>query len=132
MMMTRRDVVKWAGVIPALSVPGLARAEEGAPAIDLTLIDDRFAASLPAATGETARFSGDVTRLWTTRLDAAFRGHGFVLAGLTGSDALFVLEVLATQHGRRVIRREVLGAPDDRGVAPVSWVIAPHHPNVRA
>jgi hypothetical protein len=132
MKMTRRDMVKWAGVAPAIAAsPALARAAEGAPAIDLMLLDERFALTVADAdiTAPVARFSGDVTRLWTSQLDAAFRGTGFVLGGITGSDALFVLEVLANHHGRRVVSQRVLGAADARGVNPVSWVIAPHHPS---
>lgn len=131
-MMTRRDVVKWAGVVPALGVPGMVHAAEGAPAIDLLLLDDRFAAHLPQDGVPAARFAGDVTRLWTGQLDAAFRGKGFVLGGITGSDALFVLEVLANHHGRRVVSRQPLGPADARGVFPVRWVIAPHHPSTLA
>ena len=132
MKMTRREVVKWTGLVPAVTAtPMLARAADGAPAIDLMLVDDRFAPALANTdvTAPVARFSGDVTRLWTSQLDHAFRGTGFVLGGITGSDALFVLEVLATQHGRRVINRNVLAEADARGVSPVSWVIAPHHPS---
>ncbi len=132
MKMTRRDVVKWAGVVPvAAASPALARAAAGAPAIDLMLLDDRFAPLLADAdmAAPVARFAGDVTRLWTGQLDTAFRGKGFVLGGITGSDALFVLEVLANHHGRRVVSQQVLGEADARGVSPVSWVIAPHHPS---
>jgi len=132
MTMTRRDLVKWAGAVPVLAIPTLAQAAKGAPAIDLMLLDERFAAHLPAATTPMARFAGDVTNLWTNRLDAAFRQRGFVLGGITGSDALFVLEVLANHHGRRVVSRRTLAEADARGVSPVSWVIAPHHPSVQA
>lgn len=131
-MMTRRDVVKWAGVMPGLAVPGVAKAAGGAPAIDLLLLDERFAAHLPQGDTPAARFTGDVTRLWTGQLEAAFRGRGFVLGGITGSDALFVLEVLANHHGRRVTSRQPLGTADARGVFPVRWVIAPHHPSTLA
>lgn len=133
-MIARRDVIKWGVVAPALAAaPTMARAT--APqGLDAMLLDERFAAQFPADQGGVPllRFAGDVTRVWYDTLDRRWREPGHVLGGITGSDALFVLEVLATHHGRRVISRTALGPADARGVAPVSWVIAPYHPSVLA
>lgn len=130
----RRDVIKWGMAAPALvAAPkgALAMAPQG---LDAMLLDERFAAQMPAdlAGVPLLRFSGDLTRIWYDTLDRRWRAPGHVLGGITGSDALFVLEVLATQHGRRVVSRTQLGVADQRGLAPVRWIIAPHHPSVVA
>ena len=133
-MISRRDVIKWGAVGTAVATSTGAAFARGAEGLDAFLVDERFAADMPA--GETAarvlRFKGDVTKVWFETLDPAWRGRGFVLGGITGSDTLFVLENLARQQGRRVVSQTVLGEKDARGVAPVSWIIAPVHPSVTA
>ena len=54
-------------------------------------------AELPAGLADVPilRFAGDVTAVWYDQLDQRWRQPGHVLGGITGSDALFVLEVLA-------------------------------------
>ena len=133
-MISRRDLMKH-GVLGSALIGApqalLAAASQG---LDLMLLDTRFVASLPAgyAAVPVTRFGGDVTRIWYDELDARWRLPGHVLGGITGSDALFVLEVLAAQHGRRVVSRTVLGEKRADGIAPVSWIIAPYHPSVLA
>jgi hypothetical protein len=68
-------------------------------------------------------------------LDARWRRPGFVLGGVTRADVLFVLEVLAAQHGRRVVSRRLLPAIDagpKSETGAIAWLIAPVHPSVRA
>ena len=131
--MIRRDMLKWGALVPALSAaPGMAlsNAPEG---LDAMLLDTRFGEGSLAHSGATRvfSFSGDVTQVWYDHLDRAWRQPGFVVGGITGADALFVLEVLARQQGRKVVARNPLeAAPLPGGIAPVSWVIAPVHPSV--
>lgn len=131
-MITRRDLIKWGAVAPALaagSQAAFARAPQG---LDALLLDERFSPE-PAANHAgipVMRFAGDVTKVWYDTIDAHWRQRGYVLGGITGSDALFVLETLANHHGRRVVSRTVLAQPNVDGVRPVSWIIAPHHPSV--
>ena len=133
-MIARRDVLKQGAVGSALlGVPAIAQ-EAGPQGLDALLLDTRFGAVIPAeqAGVPVLRFAGDVTRVWYDVLDRRWRQPGYVLGGITGSDALFVLEMLAAQAGRRVVSRISLGEADGRGVAPVRWIIAPHHPSVLA
>lgn len=81
---------------------------------------------------EIWRIDGDVTGLYYHRLDRIWRQPGFVLAGITGADALFVLGTLAGGYGRRVVSRRDLGERGQGGGgAPVAWIIAPVHPSVQ-
>ena len=74
--------------------------------LDRMLLDERFAAQFPAdqAGVPQLRFAGDVTRVWYDTLDRRWREPGHVLGGITGSDALFVLEVLA-RHAPDSLRK---------------------------
>lgn len=128
-MIDRRDLLKIGAVTPlALGFPAALRAATAG--VSLWVRDDRFDAS-PLPHG-IRLIGGDVTPLWTGTLDEAWRGRGFVVAGTTGSDALFVLEQLAWSRGRRVIdRSEVAPATNDRP-ALLRWTIAPTHPSVTA
>lgn len=138
-MIDRREVLKWGTFAPALlTVPGMAtgRPPQG---VDALLLDNRFApAELPEVTkARVLRFSGDVTRVWYDEIDQRWRRPGFVLAGITGSHTLFLLEMMAAQHGRRVIARSELdsiapAAIRSGTIKPVSWIIAPAHPSVIA
>ena len=96
------------------------------------LLDTRFIQALDIYPGQltTWTFTGDVTRIWFERLDLRWRQPGFLLGGITGSDALFVLETLAQQQGRRVVSLERLTDADERRIVPVGWVIAPVHSSV--
>jgi len=137
-MISRRDILKWGVVAPALAAgaqaahaPGLPKDAKG---LDALLLDERFS-SEPAtdhAGIPVMRFAGDVTSVWYDHLDRRWREPGYVLGGITGSDALFVLETLANHHGRRVVSRTQLAEPNVDGVRPISWIIAPHHPSLTA
>ena len=133
--MNRRDMLKWGALGTAVAgapAAALARAGEG---LDVLLLDTRFGHG-PVDDMGAARvltFAGDVTRIWYDHFDRAWRRPGFVVGGITGADALFVLETLAHQQGRKVVARNTLeAAPLVGGIAPVSWVIAPVHPSVLA
>src|SRR5690606_34781133 len=95
-MITRRALIKWGVVAPALVAgpqAALARFPEG---LDALVVDRRHLAAGHA--GLTAPkvypIDGDVTALWYDVLDLTWRRPGFVLGGVTGRDALFVLETL--------------------------------------
>lgn len=132
-MIDRRELLKWGVVAPVLAgAPQLAMAAMP-QGVDALVVDSRL--------GEAARLSGpsvprtyvidgDVTALWYHTLDGIWRRKGFVLAGITGTDALFVLERLAVDRGRRVVSRKELPAPG-AVIAAASWVIAPVHPSVK-
>jgi len=127
-MIGRRDLIKWGMAVPALvAAPHivLAHASHG---LDALLIDERIAPDLTMIQSSVPllRFAGDVTKVWYETIDPAWRERGYVLGGITGSDTLFVLETLASQHGRRVVSR----TPMDVGA--ISWIIAPIHPSVMA
>lgn len=133
-MTTRREVLKWGAVLPALGTGwhgAFAAAPEG---LDAMLVDTRFPGALAVADAPVPvmQFTGDVTRVWFDDLDARWRQPGFVLGGITGSDALFVLETLAQHQGRRVVSRVALDLPPVNDVQAVRWIIAPHHPSVTA
>lgn len=131
-MISRRDVMKGGAIGSVLlAVPQMVSAAE-TPALDALLLDTRVVPTVPPGHEGVPllRFAGDVTRVWYDHLDRRWRQPGHVLGGITGSDALFVLEVLAAQAGRRVVHRQTLAPADGNDVATISWVIAPHHPSV--
>jgi hypothetical protein len=131
-MMDRRELLKWGVAVPvAASVPAAAIAATPG-GVDALVLDSRLAGAELARLSApvTHTIDGDVTALWYHTLDALWRQPGFVLGGITGSDALFVLERLAVDRGRRVVSRKELRGPDAGGVPAISWVIAPVHPSV--
>lgn len=133
-MITRRDLVKWGIVAPVLAgVPAMASGQvpEG---LDALVIDRRLVAAGGGGFGAPVvhTIDGDVTALWYEVLDPVWRRPGFVLGGVTGRDALFVLETLAPDRGRRVVSRRPLPPPAGRDAGPIAWIIAPVHPSVRA
>ena len=131
---SRRDILKWGTVLPALGT-GWHGAFAAAPkGLDAMLVDTRFPGALDVADAPmpVLRFAGDVTRVWYDELDARWRRPGFVLGGITGADALFVLETLALHQGRRVVSRTSLELPRVNDVQAIRWIIAPHHPSVVA
>jgi hypothetical protein len=133
-MISRRGFVKLSVTVPALGAGwhgAFAAAPEG---LDAMLGDTRFPGALDVADAPMSvlRFAGDVTRIWYDELDARWRRPGFVLGGITGSDALFLLETLAEHRGRRVVSRMVLELPRVNDIQAVRWIIAPHHPSVVA
>lgn len=134
-MINRRTLLKWSAAAAA-SLPIAAQANifgrlpEG---VDAVLLDRRYARQslAEAFVPRVYTFEGDVTHVWFETLDPIWRKPGFVLAGVTGQDALFVLEHLAWDRGRRVLDRRELPILGADGHAVQSWVIAPVHPSVK-
>lgn len=131
-MINRRDLLKWSAVAPVLLGGSQASFRKVPEGLDALVIDTRFArGGFGELVGSKVHaFDGDVTGLWFETLDPLWRRPGFVVGGITGKDALFVLETLAWDRGRRVIDRRQLPSHHGRK-GPVSWVIAPVHPSVR-
>jgi hypothetical protein len=132
-MIDRRDLLKIGAATPlALGFPAALSA--ATKRIDLWVKDARF--DQPTSSIVLPRtivlVDGDVTPLWTATLDDAWRRPGFVVAGTSGSDTLFVLEQLAWSRGRRVVERREIAPRADGRPALVRWLIAPVHPSARA
>lgn len=132
-MIERRDLLKLGVAAPlALGFPAALLARTAGVA--MWVRDTRFgmtgAGLIPAANEHLV--DGDVTGLWTGSLDAAWRKRGFVVAGVTGSDALFVLEHLAWSRGRRVTQRQEIAPAQGNLPALVQWTIEPTHPSMKA
>jgi len=129
-MMNRRHLLKIGAAAPlALGFPAALRA--AGKGVALWVSDARYGQLAPSLRAATLHY-GDVTPLWIGTLDKAWRGRGFLVAGTTGSDALFVLEQLAWGRGRRVVERETVAPAANGRPALVRWVIAPVHPSVMA
>ncbi|AKH44136.1 hypothetical protein FHS61_001455 [Altererythrobacter atlanticus] len=135
-MISRRDMLKWSALTPVPAFAGMAplsiiQVPEG---LDGFVIDRRHAGSGLASPfgARVFKIDGDVTALWYETLDPLWRKPGFVLGGITGADALFVLENLAWDRGRRVVSRKLQDASAGKDGKVISWVIAPHHPSVKA
>lgn len=128
-MILRRTILKLGMMLPAaLGLPAGARAE--ASDFDALVVDHRFSLlePMPDAT-QLFTVAGDVTTLWYETLDPHWRQPGFVVAGYTGTDILFVLEHLAWDRGRRVVERRMIENGGDGRPPLVYWVIAPVHPS---
>ena len=146
-MANRRQFIHMSLALSAASIAPLSFMEQAfmeevlaAPAgqprlLDAFVADARYAQSLVMASNfhqhgvKVHDFDGDVTPLWVGQLARQWRNGPCVMAGITGKDALFVLETLAWDHGMRVTHRETLdvaGRQTDGGNVPlVSWIIAP-------
>jgi len=131
-MITRRNLLKWSAVTPAI-IPDLHAHLRSLPSgVDAMVVDSRF--SNPGLADRFDRrvhlFSGDVTAVWFDVLDLRWRQPGYLLGGITGQDALFVLERLAWDRGRRVTDRRELPLRGSDGLPVVQWIIAPVHRSV--
>jgi hypothetical protein len=129
-MASRRSVVQGlaalAGLAGALEA---VRAQAAAPQpLYRIIVDDRFPHSArlaDAAFGQgrapLARIHGDVTDLWFHDLALRWKQGPAPIAGITGPDALFVLERLGWDAGLRVSAR----ALPVRGSPAVAWLMTP-------
>ncbi len=141
-MANRRQFIHTSLALSAASVAPLSFLEQvlEVPAgqtvdLDAFIADGRYVESLAMATSfnehdiTVHRIEGDVTPLWVGHLSQQWRIGPRVMAGMTGRDALFVLETLAWDHGMRVTHRETLipsAAQTDGGNVPLlSWIMAP-------
>jgi hypothetical protein len=129
----RRTFLKMGLIAPgALSLPMSVFA--AMPDIDALIVDQRYlrVGRIGSTSVSVHVIDGNVTALWFHTLDPMWRKPGFVLAGFTGPDVLFVLEHLAWDRGRRVIQRKQIKRKGKGDSPLISWVIAPVHPSVRA
>jgi hypothetical protein len=89
------------------------------------IVDERFPAAVAFARDWSQhgvpihQIRGDVTALWYHDLHFQWHTGPTHIAGVTTSESLFCLEMLARDAGHRVTERRVL----DEGL--VSWVIGP-------
>lgn len=114
-MANRREILQAGLAVPALSLTGVTGLRSSARAepleIDCFVSDERYTESLAAAR-EAARLgiavhatAGDMTNLWYYRLDELWKQRPVAIAGVTGEDALFVLERLGWDRRLRVMYR---------------------------
>jgi hypothetical protein len=106
-------------------------------ALDGFVFDNRFIESVEAGSSAARHgaklheIDGDVTDLWYHHLDLHWRNKPGAFAGVTGGDALFVIENLAWDRRLRVVYRGRHAPPVDGFVehvftGPVSLVTATH------
>lgn len=125
--MNRREILQAGLAGSTLSLTGLAAAADGAAAsaaplrLECFVSDARYAESLTAARYAQRHglavhaTSGDMTDLWYNRLSRLWKREPVAVAGVTGEDALFVVERLGWDHGLRAVYRGRHGtAPDGR------------------
>jgi len=128
-MATRRDFLR-AGVavsaFPALASMKQPEAPSGRAPIpfSLTIFDKRFSAGRAFASyveqfqAPVYGIEGDVTALWYSELSSRWKAGPVAMAGLTLNGALFCLDVLARDHGMRVVfRSEHKQVSDGREIA---------------
>lgn len=101
------------------------------------VFDENIPASVQAADFMTKQSiatygmrNGDITPFWFNELDAVWHQAPVPIAGMTAEGPLFCLEILAQQHGMRVIYRAEHSVnsdmPQNTLEKPLySWVIAP-------
>src|ERR1700683_3878646 len=93
------------------------RASSDEVMVDGLVFDNRFSESIEVSRSAARRgaklheIDGDVTALWYGHLDFHWRAHPGALAGITGPDALFVLENLAWDRRLRVAYRGIHSPP---------------------
>ena len=123
-MANRRDVLKAAAALPAVSLVGLPfngafGAAGRSLALERFVFDVRFAES--GAIGEHVGRLGvalspvadDLMTLWYDDLDLKWRKAPMALAGVTLEDAFFVLETFALDRGMNVVYRGEHGLVED-------------------
>jgi hypothetical protein len=126
--MNRREFVAASSAVAAAlacrSSPAGTLAESRVPFdVACVLFDQRFEAS--RAFGSAALrlnqrvygIDGDVTALWTERLDPLWSGGSGAVAGMTTATSFVCLEQLAAQHWFRVIGRVEHRPEDDEAVS---------------
>ncbi|MFT5320540.1 MAG: hypothetical protein ACI934_000680 [Pseudohongiellaceae bacterium] len=141
-MTNRRQFIKCGLSFTALSLTGLsslnmavATPEGHSFELESFVSDLRYeesvatAASLKAQGVPIAEISGDLTDLWIKQYSRQWKQKPMSLAGVTGKDALFVLETLAPDYGMRLIYRAEIPQNEtsstQEGVELISWIIVP-------
>jgi len=143
-MTNRRQFIQSSLAISALSLTELAAmrtvvaGESGenksVPVLENFVYDRRFPEAIAAAQQVAGQgivlreIEGDLTDLWYEFYSEQWRKQPMTLAGVTASDALFVLETLAYDYGMRVIQRSAHQRQTQHSTDNTvlySWVIAP-------
>jgi hypothetical protein len=127
--MTSRRQVLQIGLTGAALLPFARYADAWPAAADaafyLVIFDARFpksrqlAGTIAGAFAPLAAIRGDVTALWYHDLYFAWQRDAAPVAGVTSTESLFCLELLARDAGMRVTHRQVV----DNDL--VSWAIGP-------
>jgi hypothetical protein len=119
-----------------LAVMKMAVASPEGPdiSVDNFVADRRYAESMVVASKlgnqgvPVVEISGDLTDLWANNYSRQWKRAPMTLAGVTGQDALFVLETLAPDFGMRVAHKQALDlsslSSEDGKVMVFSWIIA--------
>lgn len=131
-MITRRALLQRTAALAAIPMFPLTGSVGRHPGDDTEtaapcrfVFDERFHASVEAARRARQEgvaisgIHGDVTWLWYHDLYFRWKEGPGVLAGMTGADSLFCLDVLARDAGMRVTART------ERPDGLISWVIGP-------
>jgi hypothetical protein len=141
-MTNRRQFIKCGLSFTALPLTGLSSlniavaSPDGQPfTLESFVSDLRFeesvatASSLKAQGVPIAEIRGDLTDLWIQQYSRQWKRKPMSLAGITGKDALFVLETLAPDYGMRVIYRTEIqqqkSSSAQVALALISWIIVP-------
>lgn len=141
-MTNRRQFIKCGLSFTALPLTGLsslnmavATPEGHSFKLESFVSDLRFGESIATATSlkaqgvPIAEISGDLTDLWIKQYSRQWKQKPMSLAGVTGKDALFVLETLAPDYGMRLIYRTEIPQNEtsstQEGVELISWIIVP-------
>ncbi len=144
-MTNRRQFIQSGLVFSTLPFTGLAAMKvavaspEGPDlSLDNFVADRRYAESMAVALKlgsqgvPVVEISGDLTDLWINNYSRQWKRSPMTLAGVTGGDALFVLETLAPDFGMRVVHKQALDSPSlattattDDEAKVLSWIITP-------
>ena len=141
-MTNRRQFIKCGLSFTALPLTGLsslnmavATPEGHSFKLESFVSDLRFGESIATATSlkaqgvPIAEISGDLTDLWIKQYSRQWKQKPMSLAGVTGKDALFVLETLAPDYGMRLIYRTEIPQNEtsstQEGMELISWIIVP-------
>jgi hypothetical protein len=126
-MSNRRDVLRIGAALPALSFAplrgALAAEQPAALRLERFVFDVRFAeAGAVAAEIERrgvplAPIADDLMTLWYDELDLAWRKAPMALAGVTLTEALFVLETFALDRNMHVVYRGEHGLVENGTIA---------------
>ena len=138
-MPDRRTFIKSGLAFSTLSLSGISglQVAVGAPdgsllTLDNFIKDTRFTESSDAAMPlaeqgvPIVEINGDLTDLWYSKYSLSWKKQPMTLAGVTGQDALFVLETLAPDYGMQLVHKEQLvSSAKQNNVELYSWIIAP-------